>query len=397
MSRQTQKAVGHREPLFHIAKRASLSLGKAIFIRSITILLALGFAGLLTLIVLHENPFRAYGTMFSGVFGGNTLVSFRATAILLCISLALVPAFKMRFWNIGAEGQILVGCFATAASMYYFGHLPTPVLIAIMVVTALAAGALWGIIPAVFKAVWGTNETLFTLMMNSVAVYIIAFFMKIWNPKANSVSTEILDKEFKIFSVFGTNYWLVIGIVLVLAVLMYIYMNYTKHGYEISVVGESENTAKYVGINVRRVVIRTMALSGMLCGLAGFLIIAISQTIAGDAAGGQGFTAIMVAWLAKFNPLMMILSAFLFIFVAKGGQEISTALGHEAAYGDILIGVLLFFIIGCEFFVNYRLVITERGQCVLGKIKNYLRRALGKQAPESSEEREKKENNGEVE
>ena len=374
MSHKTKRSFTGREPLFHVAKRSALPLKWSLLIRVSTILLALIFAGLLTLVVLRGNPFHAYGAMLEGVFGDNTLSSFRETAILLCVGIALVPAFKMRFWNIGAEGQILAGCCATAVCMYYCAGWPTFPLIAIMLVSALAAGMLWGVIPAIFKALWGTNETLFTLMMNSVVVYVISLFMKRWNPNAEGVGPSIIDKEFKISSVFGTNYWLVIGLVLFLAVLLYIYMNYTKHGYEISVVGESENTAKYVGINVKWVMIRTMAISGMLCGLVGFLIVAISQTINGAAAGGQGFTAIMVAWLAKFNPLVMILSAFLFVFLSKGGQGMSTALGYPPAYGDILVGVLLFFIIGCEFFISYKLVITTRGRHVVEQFAAFFRR-----------------------
>lgn len=352
----------NREALFHIIRRPQVSLKYSLLIRITAIVAALLFAGIITLLVLRENPFTAYGTMFKGVFGPNTLDSLRSTAILLCIALALTPAFKMRFWNTGAEGQVLMGCLGAAAAMFYFGHLPTFWLVTLMLIFSLTLGALWGVIPAVFKAFWGTNETLFTLMMNSVAAFMILIFKKSWNRLSEAVDKEILDKESKINNIFGTNYWLVIGMVLVLAIIIYVYLNYSKHGYEISVVGESEKTANYIGINVKKVIIRTMLISGLICGLAGFLITAISQTVASDAAGGQGFTAIMVAWLAKFNPLIMILSAFLFIFFERGGQQISTSLGYSEAYSGILIGILLFFIIGCEFFINYKIVFNHSKQ-----------------------------------
>ena len=348
-----------REALFHIVKRPQLSFTSAFIIRFSAIFIALILAGALTFFLLKENPITAYATMLDGVFGQNTLDSLRSTAILLCIALALAPAFKMRFWNTGAEGQVLMGCLGTCAAMYYFGHLPTAILVPIMLVFALTLGALWGVIPAIFKAYWGTNETLFTLMMNSVAVFIILLFKKSWNKLSEAVDKEILDKESKINDLFGNNYWLVITIVLAISAAVYIYLNYSKHGYEISVVGESENTANYIGINVKKVIIRTMLISGLICGLAGFLITSISQTAASDAVGGQGFTAIMVAWLAKFNPIVMILSAFLFIFFDRGGQQISTTLGYSKAYSGILIGILLFFIIGCEFFINYKIVINH--------------------------------------
>ncbi len=344
------------EPLFHIIKRSALPIKGSLAIRILAILAALLIVGLFTLIILGENPFTAYATMFRGVFGANTLRSFRSTAVLLCIALALTPAFKMKFWNTGAEGQVLVGALASAFCLYYFYSMPTPLLVCLMIVFSLSAGMVWAILPAIFKAFFNTNETLFTLMMNSVATCVTLFFMKFWNKQSSTVSNQILDPDGKINKIFGTNYWAIILTVLVVCAFMYVYLKYSKHGYEISVVGESENTAKYVGIDVKRVIIRTMAISGLICGLAGFLIVAPAQSISGSIVGGQGFTAIMVAWLAKFNPLIMILSAFLFIFVSVGGQEISTHLGYDLAYSDILIGILLFFIIGCEFFINYKLV-----------------------------------------
>ena len=141
---------------------------------------------------------------------------------------------------------------------------------------------------------------------------------------------------------------------------MYIYLKKTKHGYEISVVGESENTARYVGINVKKVIIRTMAFSGAICGLIGFLLVgATSHSIDADLVSGRGFTAIMVSWLAKFNPLIMVLTTFLLVFLDLGAGEMSSTLGLNESYGDILTGIILFFIIGCEFFIQYKININK--------------------------------------
>ena len=255
--------------------------------------------------------------------------------------------------------------------MYYLYELPTPLLVTLMIASALLGGAIWAVIPAIFKAIWGTNETLFTLMMNSIAACLTLFMMKFWSLKTGNVDKEILDPQGKVNAIFGNNHLIVIITVLAICAVMYVYLKYSKHGYEISVVGESERTAKYVGINVRKVIIRTMAISGLICGLAGFLIVAPAQNISSTIVGGQGFTAIMVAWLAKFNPIVMILSAFLFIFVSAGGHEISTMLKVESAYADILIGLLLFFIIGCEFLISYELSPTARGTALIEKIKKF--------------------------
>ncbi len=362
-----------REPLFHIVKRPAITLKKSLGIRIGAILLALVLNGILTAIVFSQNPFTAYKTMFVGVFGENTLTSFNDTAVLLCVALALTPAFKMRFWNIGAEGQILVGALAAAFCMYNFYSLPTALLIIVMFLASMIMGALWGAIPAFFKAFWSTNETLFTLMMNSVAACLTLFAMRLWSKDSSSVGSQTFDPQGKLNAALGSKYWIVISIVLIIDIIMFVYLRYSKHGYEISVVGESENTAKYVGINVKKVIIRTMAISGLLCGIAGFLLAAPSQSIGVNITNGYGFTAIMVAWLAKFNPFIMILSAFLFIFISAGGRQITKTMNLDAAYADILVGILLFFIIGCEFFINYKLVPGTKMKNFIDKIKSKLK------------------------
>ena len=137
---------------------------------------------------------------------------------------------------------------------------------------------------------------------------------------------------------------------------MFIYLYYTKHGYEIAVVGESNNTARYIGINVKKVIIRTMILSGALCGFAGFLLAGgIDHSITSTSVNGQGFTAIMVSWPANFNPLTMIATSGLIVFLDMGGSKISEVFDVRGALPNILIGIILFFIIGCEFFIRYKI------------------------------------------
>jgi simple sugar transport system permease protein len=288
------------------------------------------------------------------------------TAILLCVSLALTPAFRMKFWNLGGEGQILVGGLAAAACMILLGDkVPNVALIPIMLVAALAAGAGWALIPAVFKAKFNTNETLFTLMMNYVATQLVAFFVIVWEVPKGSGTIGIINQasEAGWLPVIGGNkYLLNIIIVAVVTVLMYGYLRYTKHGYEISVVGESWRTARYVGMHVGRIIARTLLLSGAICGLAGFLLVSgTHHTITTTLAGGVGFTAVMVAWLAKFNPLTMVASSFLLAFMSCGAGEISTSFGLNHSFGDILTGIILFFIIGSEFFITYRFNIHKKG------------------------------------
>lgn len=346
------------EPLFHISKRTDVSLKTGIIIRIVAIILALIVCGIVTKIFTGDNPISIYKTIFDGAFGkGRTLVTIHEIAILLCVSLAVTPAFRMKFWNIGAEGQVLIGCLSTAMCMFYLGgKIPDGLLMLIMAIFAIVSGIIWGIIPAFFKAQWGTNETLFTLMMNYVAIQLIEYFLKIADKSGSNVVGPDLLTHGWFPTLFGTNYLLNILIVAVLTVVLYIYLKYSKHGYEISVVGESENTARYIGINVKKVIIRTMALSGAICGLAGLLLVGgASHSIDSNLADGRGFTAIMVSWLAKFNPFTMILTTLLIVFLERGADEVSSKFGLNSDFAQILTGIILFFIIGCEFFINYKI------------------------------------------
>lgn len=349
-------------PLFHIVKRGALPWYQAWGIRAAAIVLALLFCALVTSLTTGENPLQVYSTMIYGAVGTPRKIWIlgQNIALLLCVSLAVTPAFRMRFWNIGGEGQVLAGALAAAACMICLSDkLPNGALIAVMAVSSIAAGAIWGLIPAIFKAKWNTNETLFTLMMNYVATQLVAYFVIIWESPKGSGKVGIINQATELGwlpQIGNYKYLLNIIIVAVLTVGMYIYLNYSKHGYEIAVVGESERTARYVGIKVEKVIVRTMLLSGAICGIAGLLLVGgTDHTISTTIAGGRGFTAVMVSWLAKFNPIFMILTSFLLIFLDRGAGEISTTFGLNHSFADILTGIILFFIIGSEFFITYKI------------------------------------------
>ena len=345
---------------FHVIKRSEIPLWKAMLFRVIAVVAALLLCSILGIFMIDANPFKFIATMFDGAFGTSARVWAFAkdAAVLLCIALAITPAFKMGFWNIGAEGQTLIGALAAVAVIIYGKGLPEWLLIALMLVAALVVGAIWGGIPAVFKAIWGTNETLFTLMMNYVATGLVAYFLLVWTPSGSSVLGSLDQGHLPIL---GHENLLVILLVLLLTVGVFVYQQYTKQGYEISVVGESENTANYIGINVKKVIIRTMLISGAICGFAGFLIVgALDHSVAVDSVGGRGFTAIMVSWLAKFNPLVMIGTSAFIAFLDRGAGQITTTFNVDSSFPDIVIGIVLFFIIGCEFFIGYQLKFRSR-------------------------------------
>ena len=355
-----------REPRFHIAKRAELPWYKALAIRLAAILLSLVACAGLCVILTGENPLQIYATMFKGAFGSNRKiwVTAQETAMLLCISLAVTPAFKMKFWNLGAEGQTLIGCLVSAACMILLRDvLPNWAVILVMLVACIVAGAIWGLIPTLFKARWNTNETLFTLMMNYVATQLVAYFCIVWESPKGSSMVGIINSRNQIGwlpTVGGQKYLLNIIVVLLLTAGLYLYLKYSKQGYEIAVVGESQRTARYVGIKVEKVIIRTMLISGGLCGLAGLLLTAgTNHTLSTTLVDGRGFTAVMVSWLAKFNPIVMILTSLLLVFMERGAGDISSKMGLNQSFGDIIAGVILFFIIGCEFFINYKILFTK--------------------------------------
>ncbi len=351
----------NKEALFHITKRDAVSRKAAWGIRGAALLAALLLCALFIYKSTGLNPLNVYVTMYQGAFGNSiyawdTLI---AAAKLLGIAVALAPAFMMRFWNIGAEGQFLIGGLATAYVMVnYGGKLPNGLLIVIMLLAAVFFGGLWGFLPAVCKAKWKTNETLFTLMMNYVSIRLTDYYYNIWKGAKSSLGKlNRATKAGYLPSVFGKSDMLNIIVVVLLAILMFIYLKKTKHGYEIAVVGDSENTARYAGMNVKKIIIRTMILSGAVCGLGGFLTVAGREhTVSSvSTAGGYGFTAIIVAWLSKFNTLYMALVSVFIVFLENGTKLIAdTYSSFNDSASSIIIGVILFFVIGSEFFINYK-------------------------------------------
>ena len=345
-----------------IVKKEPMAWFYNLAVRAAAVVLALLVSAVVIMLLTGKNPIEVYSSMISGAFGSSLRMwsLFQNIAILLCVSLAVTPAFKMKFWNIGAEGQALVGGLATISVMMFCGDkLPLPVLLIVMLLASVFAGVVWAILPAVAKALWNTNETLFTLMMNYVATQLVAFFLKTFVKNGSGVLTPL--PEYGLPVLFSQPYLMNIIIVAILTVVVYIYLKYTKQGYEISVVGESENTARYIGINVKKVVIRTLIVSGALCGIAGLLLVGgTNHTISTTTVGGRGFTAIMVSWLAKFNPIYMIFTSFLIVFLEKGAGQVSTDFRIPNSISDIVTGIILFFIIGCEFFLQYKLVFSNK-------------------------------------
>lgn len=355
----------HHEPLLHIAKRDDIVGWKAWLIRLSAIVIAFLLVGGISVLLTKNDLGEVYDLMFRGTFGrlfeGKFSLLWRflqQTVILLCLSLAVTPAFKMKFWNCGAEGQALMGGLAAMVCMMQLGgKMPEWLLVVTILFASVLTGAVWGLIPAVFKAQYNTNETLFTLMMNYVATQITAYYVYLTG-KGSGIIQPVPTGNLPVIA--NRPYLLNVLIVLVLMVVMFIYLKYSKQGYEVAVVGESKNTARYIGINVKKVILRTMLISGAVCGIAGMLLVAgTDHSINTHTVGGQGFTAIMVSWLGQFNPFIMGLMSGLITFLQSGAAKVADSFFLNSSYADIVSGIVILFLVGCEFFIRYTVKIRR--------------------------------------
>ncbi|MBF7096438.1 ABC transporter permease [Alkalibacter mobilis] len=346
-----------------IAKRSELTKVQIVLVRLAAVVGALIFGGVF-LIILGENPLTIYTSMIDGGLG--SFFRFRETVNLtiplLITSLGVMVAFKMRFWNIGAEGQIFMGAFAASYFALNFAYLPKIVLLPLMGLAAMVSGGIWLLIPAWFKAKFGTNETLFTLMLNYIALKWVTYLQySLWKDPAGMGFPKIpsFEENALLPKILGIHVGWVIALLLIY--LAYIYLNHTKTGYEIAVIGESEDTARYAGIDIKRVILKTMFLSGGICGLVGMIQASgISGTLSVDLSGGVGFTAIITAWLSGLNPVMVGIVSFLFAMLRQGGSFIQTAYEIPASAAEILQALILFFVLASEFFVRYKFVLSHK-------------------------------------
>lgn len=322
-------------------------------------------AGGLFILMLGFNPLEIYATIISGAFRSKMAIqaTIKIMIPLLIAALGVMLSFKMRFWNIGGEGQIIMGAvFATYFALFH-ADWPSFILFSVMFIAGLLGGGLWALIPAFFKVKFGTNETLFTLMLNYIALYLVSWLQEgPWrDPSANGFpKIASFGKSAVLPKVFGVQIGWIVALVLV--AVLFVYLRYTKQGYEISVVGESQATATYAGMNVQKIVLRTMFLSGAIAGICGMIQATGSdRTLSTGVAGGVGFTAIIVAWLAQLNPISSLIIAFLFSVLEKGSSVIQSTYGLSTDCADVLQGIILFFVLGCEFFIRYKFVRDHKG------------------------------------
>ena len=341
-----------------VSKRADLPRNKEIIIRIIAIFGAIVASGFV-IFCLGLNPFTVFKNMIFGALGTDLRIGQTVTKAipLIIASLGIMVAFKMKFWNIGGEGQIMMGAMAAAFVALNFSYLPKPILLLVMAAVAMIAGGIWALIPAIFKAKMGTNETIFTLMLNYVAIKFVTYLQYgPWMDPTSQGFPKIATFESSAIlpSLFGVNIGWIIA--LILLIVMYFFMNHTKKGYEISVVGESISTAKYAGMNISSIIITSMFLSGGLCGLTGMIqASAIEKTLTCTLSNGYGFTAIITAWLGRLHSVGILIACLAFAVMLQGGAYIQIAMQIPASVADMIQGIILFFVLGSEFFLSYKI------------------------------------------
>ena len=360
----------HFQLPFHVVKRLDISKKNYWIIKVASFLTAFLLSGVLCEILSPGSFGVFFERMFYGVYNfssknpakDTTTLEFIETAgLLILVAFALAPSFKMKFWNIGAEGQISIACLVTAGiTKFYATGNNDALIIIVCLLASILAGIIWAVIPAIFKAFFNTNETLFTLMMNYVAIALITIFINLWVPSGSQVFPHLDNGGLP--DLFGYKYLFSIIIVVIVVTLMTIYLKKTKHGYELSVVGASVNTARYVGINVKKVIIRTLILSGAISGLVGFLLVAgHHHTLSASLADGRGFTGVLIAWLGQFDPGQMILYGFLVAFFQRGSTKAASYAGiSKTDFSSIVTGMFFLIVIATEFFVNYKIIIKKK-------------------------------------
>ncbi|MDR1238993.1 MAG: ABC transporter permease [Treponema sp.] len=349
--------------MIRIAAGPELSGPREKLQRAAAALAALG-ASALFIFFIGYNPLEIFAKVFDGSLG--SAYRFRETvnkAIPLCIlSLGTAAAFRMKFWNIGQEGQFYLGAYGASLVAFSFPALPSPLLLPLMFLAGFVFGGLWALIPALLKARFSTSETLVTLMLNYVAAKWISYLqygpwkdpLAMGFPKIAPFSTNAVPPN-----LFGVHIGWIIA--LCLAALMYLLLKRTKLGYEIDVLGESEATARYAGIPVFRVMVIAILISGGLCGAAGMLqASAVERSLSDQLSGGLGFTSVITAWLARLSPPAIVVVSFLFSMLIQGGNFLQSSLQIPASISLVLQGIIIFFVLGSEFFIRYRFVLTRR-------------------------------------
>ena len=362
---------------FHIVKRENCPLWKKCCFYAAAVLLALTLGGIL-LLCMGVNPVEYYTKMFTiGTIGNkiaykNVMNYLKVFVPLALTSVALSLAFKMRFWNIGGEGQFILGAIAATTVAFKLGPvLPEGLTLILMCLAAMLAAGLYGLGVAALKVKFGTNETLMTLMLNYIALYVLYYIGETkadWNFFLQAESNRPVFEKFSDFVSFpaigmGGKFQLNICVILVFVIsaLIYVYLRYTKQGYEISVVGDSVGSARYAGMKVSRIVLRTVFLSACLIGLAAAFKVGTNGVLSTSITGDVGWTGIIVAWLAQLNTWVILVVSALISILHYGSEVAATTFSQvDSSFANMLQGVILFLVLAADFLTRFKIMFERK-------------------------------------
>lgn len=363
-----------KTPFVRIAKKADISLWKAVGLYAISILVALVLGGLF-IWAIGQNPFEYYREVLKGCFDFQNAKPIyfrgflRVLIPLLTTSLGIAVAFKMKFWNIGANGQFMMGAISATTVAFLLGDvLPQWAMLLVMLAAGIFGGGLLGLLVAFFKVKFNASETLLTLMFNYILLYFTAFLKNLMFYRTVSETGQVFRPEFKTLPENAWLYTVDLGNVTVdislfvsigLAVFLFFYLKNTKQGYEIAVVGDSPNTAKYAGMNVKKIILRTAFISAAIAGAAGMMEVAgsaTSHTLSENITSDVGFTGITVAYIAKLNPLGIVIASVGMAILQKGAAIAESTFNISSSASSILQGIILFTVLAADFFSRYKFV-----------------------------------------
>lgn len=356
--------------MIKIKKREPISSNQKLLVRICAMLLALISFGVI-LLLIGKSPFGVYSQMMIGAVGTKfrILETLKIAIPNTIASLGIMLAFKLKFWNIGGQGQIIMGAVAASYFALFTPFIPEFALLPVMFIAAFVMGGIWAGIPAFFKNKYHTNETLFTLMMNYIALGIITYLQySLWkDPNAGGFAKIAMFADFaRLPKVFGLHIGWMVAILSI--VFVYLLIHKMKLGFEIAVVGESVDTARYAGIDVKATTLKTLFISGGICGLVGVIqATGVNGTLSVDVAGSYGSVGIIIAWISGVNTLAIPVISFLFALLTQGGAFVQSAFQIPAAVSEILQGIILVFVLAAEFFIVYEVKLIKSKRAIRGE------------------------------
>lgn len=345
-----------------LEKRALVSNTRNVTATIIAILTAL-VLGAIFIQINGVNPLEAYSKIFLRVICSSYGLSEALVKMipLIFTGLAVAVALENKVWNIGAEGQYLMGAFFVTAYVLNCPQLPLIINIPIIIIISIVGGAIWALIPALLKVKFAINEVITSLLMNYIALNIVDYFVYgPWIGPDHFPKTKVFADNALLPQIGFGRLHSGLFMALFFVILIYIVFKYTPFGYKARLIGSSAKAGNYAGFKVNKMVFVIFLMSGALAGIAGMNdLCGLQHRLLNTFSAGYGYTGIIVAWLSKSNPFIICFFAFFLSVIITGAEIIQISMGLPASIGVILQGLLLFSILGAELFKNYKIKIIK--------------------------------------